>query len=331
VLGTLVTAPFLTHAGASIISSRDYAVILNETYAADAGVEHAIWRLFDGDLAPQLPNINDSISYSLPNQVNSLTPLITVTKTGGFSGAIGIIADTVIDTLEFDTADCYTPAIVHVSGEVYAIAYRGTDNDGFLKTVTIATDGQIGNSVIDTLEFDTANGYEPDITHVSGNVYAIAYRGTDNDGFLKTVTIAADGQIGNSVIDTLEFDTANCYTPAIVHVSGEVYAIAYRGTDNDGFLKTVTIAADGQIGNSVIDTLEFDTANCYTPAILSTGSDVYAIAYRGTDNDGFLCTIGISSGVATYQIDSVAGGCTITASVQLTGTGIKIASWEVQR
>ena len=278
-LGIIVTAPFLTHAGASVTGSREYRLIINETYASEAGVEHAIWRLFDGDLAPQLPNINDSISYTLPNQVNNLTPYITVTKTGGISGASGEIADTVFSKFEFDTSDCYEPALVHVYGDVYAVAYRGPGSDGFIKTVTIAANGQIGNTVVDTLEFDTADGFEP----------------------------------------------------ALVHVSGDVYATAYRGTGSDGFIKTVTIAADGQIGDTVVDTLEFDTSDCDTPAIISISDDIYAIAYQGTNFDGFLSTIGISSGVATFQIDSVAGGCTITASVQLTDTGIKIASWEVQR
>ncbi|MBW2602189.1 MAG: hypothetical protein JRD47_09775, partial [Deltaproteobacteria bacterium] len=45
------------------------------------------------------------------------------------------------------------------------------------------------NTVIDTLEFDTSSGYEPDIIHVDGNVYAIAYRGPSDDGYLKTVEI----------------------------------------------------------------------------------------------------------------------------------------------
>src|SRR4030042_5834532 len=104
-------------------------------------------------------------------------------------------------------------ALLPISGNIYAIAYRGTSNDGFVRTVHIATDGSIGKSVIDTLEFDTSDGYEPRIIHVSGDYYAIAYRGSGNDGFLRTVNIASDGMIANSVTDTYEFDTSNCYEP----------------------------------------------------------------------------------------------------------------------
>jgi hypothetical protein len=295
-IGALVVAPFLGHAGGSLIGSRVYGEAIAQQNACDAGVEHAIWSLTRGSLAEEFAQPGDEVTYHLDETVNGFAVTVTVTAnaTGG-GGMAGDITDTVIDTLEFDTSNCYEPSIVNVSGNIYAIAYRGTSNDGFLKTVSIAADGNIHNSVIDTLEFDTANGYEPCIVHVSGNTYAIAYRGTSADGFVITVSIAANGDIGNSVIDTLEYDTANGYEPSIIYVSGNVYAIAYRGTSADGFLKTVSIAANGNIGNSVIDTLEYDTADGYEPHIIYVSGNVYAIAYRGTSADGFLKTVSIAA------------------------------------
>jgi hypothetical protein len=175
---------------------------------------------------------------------------VTVTASGiGSPSATGNI-NGVIDTLEFDTSSGYEPDMTHVDGDVYAIAYRGPGDDGFLKTVEIATDGQITNTVIDTLEFDTLSGFEPDIIHVNADVYAITYRGPGDDGFLKTVEIATDGQITNTVIDTLEFDTSSGFEPSIIHINANVYVIAYRGPNSDGFLKTVEIATDGQITNT---------------------------------------------------------------------------------
>ena len=207
----------------------------------------------------------------------------------------GQITNTVIDTLEFDTVSGMEPDIIHVLGNVYAIAYRGDNDDGYLKTVEIAADGQITNTVVDTLEFDNRDGREPDIIHVSGNVYAIAYRGKDGDGFLKTVEIGSDGQITNTVVDTLEFDTSSGYEPDIIHVSGEVYAITYQDNDGDGRLKTVEIATDGEITNTVIDTLEFDNRDGKEPDIIRVSGDVYAIAYWGRDDDGWLKTVEIGS------------------------------------
>ncbi len=99
------------------------------------------------------------------------------------------------DTFEFDILKGKTPNIVPISGDVYAIAYAGDGDDGFLKTVTIAANGQITDTVIDTLEFDTLKGNTPNIVPISGNVYAIAYAGDGDDGFLKTIVITASGQI----------------------------------------------------------------------------------------------------------------------------------------
>ena len=228
--------------------------------------------------------------------------------------ASGQITDAVIDTLEFDTLNGETPDIVQVSGDVYAIAYAGDRNDGFLKTVTIAANGQITDAVIDTLEFDTRNGRTPDIIRISGGIYAIAYAGDKNDGFLKTVEIAANGQITDAVIDTLEFDTLNGETPDIIQVSGDVYAITYTGDRNDGFLKTVEIAANGQITDAVIDTLEFDTLKGGAPNIVRISGGIYAIAYTGDRDDGFLKTVVIAAdgqitdaAIDTLEFDTLNG------------------------
>ena len=206
-------------------------------------------------------------------------------------------------TKEFDIANCENPNIIHVSDNVYAIAYEGDGDDGYLTTLEIATNGQLTDSVIDTLEFDIDKGISPDIIHISGNVYVIAYNGKDDDGFLKTVEITNDGQITDTVIDTLEFDTDKCKTPNIIHISSDVYAIAYAGDGDDGFLKTVEITTDGQITDTAIDTLEFDTDNGKTPNIIYTNDDIYAISYSGKDDDGFLKTVEIdTSGLITDTV-----------------------------
>ena len=225
----------------------------------------------------------------------------------------GQIANAVTDTLEFDTANGLEPTMVHVTGDIFAVAYRGSGSDGFLKTVQISAAGDITNSVVDTLEFDTANGGTPDIVQISQTIYAIAYRGSGNDGFVRTVEIASDGQITDAVVDSLEFDTAACYEPSIILVAGEYYAIAYRGPGNDGFVRTVQIASDGQIANAVVDSLEFDPSYCVTPDILQLASDLYGIAYRGPGNDGFLKTVTITgdgqigSVVDTLEFDTSNG------------------------
>ena len=207
----------------------------------------------------------------------------------------GQITEAIIDSVEFDNAKGKTPNIIHISGNVYAIAYAGDGDDGWLITGTITAAGQITDTLIDSLEFDPVKGKTPNIIPISGNVYAIAYAGDLDDGFLITVTIATDGQITDTVIDTLEFDTSQGKTPNIIPISGDVYAIAYAGNADAGSLKTVTIATDGQITDPVIDTLEFDSAKGKTPNIIPVSGDVYAIAYAGNGDDGFLKTLTIAT------------------------------------
>ena len=292
-IGSLVVAPFLGLAATDLIGSRVYGESISAQAACEAGVAHAVWSLTRGDLPEELPETGDSVTYQLDEAINGLTASVTVTANATGGGYGGDIADAVIDTLEFDKSNCYEPDTIHVADEVYAAAYRGPGNDGFLKTVYIDSAGEIDSDVFDSLEFDGSDGYEPRIVHVSGGVYAIAYRGNDDDGFLKTVSIDADGAI-HPVIDTLEFDTSDGYEPSIIRVSGDIFAVAYRGGSSRGYLKTVDIAADGRIGDAIIDTLVFDSSACYEPSVINVAGSVFAIAYRGAGNDGFIKTVDIS-------------------------------------
>jgi hypothetical protein len=48
-----------------------------------------------------------------------------------------LIADAIIDSLEFDTGSALDPSVINISGDIYAIAYEGSGGDGFVKTVSI--------------------------------------------------------------------------------------------------------------------------------------------------------------------------------------------------
>ncbi|MEA3252720.1 MAG: hypothetical protein U9Q35_14465, partial [Pseudomonadota bacterium] len=128
----------------------------------------------------------------------------------------------------------------------------------------------------DTLEFDLTNITHPDMIHVSGDVYAIAYSDADSDGRVITIDIAADGQIGATVIDSLEFDTVNGRYPSIVHIIGDIYAIAYSSVDSVGVIVTVEITTAGQISAAVEDTLEFESGKCYIPDMIRLSSNMVA-------------------------------------------------------
>ncbi len=294
-IGSLVVAPFLGYAGTDLIGSRVYGESIEQQSACDAGIEHAIWSLTKGDLSEQFTQPGDIVTYQLGETINGLTTSITVTANATDGGSAGDITDTVINTLEFDNSSGYEPSITNVSDNIYAIAYRGWNNRGYLVTISVDADGDIGNSVIDTLTFDFFSGYEPCLVHVSGDIYAVAYQGWHNRGYLKTVSIATNGDISYATIDTLTFDSFTGYEPCLVHVSGDIYAIAYRGWRNQGYLKTVSIATNGDIGYAILDTLTFENFNGYEPHFVCISSNIYAIAYRGWHNRGYLKTVSIAT------------------------------------
>jgi hypothetical protein len=60
---------------------------------------------------------------------------------------------------------------------------------------------------------------------------------------------------------------------------------------------------------------------------------VFAIAYRGSGNDGFLKTIAINTDAPTegeYEIVAITGEKTITAYINTDDTMVSIVSWQVE-
>lgn len=209
--------------------------------------------------------------------------------------ADGSIDSPVIEKVTYLPTPFLEPEIIHVTGNIYAIVYKGTSNHGFVLTISIDIDGDIGGAIIDTFEFDTGFCEEPWIVHVSGETFAIVYKGPDSDGWLKTVSIDASGNIGASALDSWEFDADQGSTPHIIPVSGNAFSIVYKDAAGDGWIKTVTIEANGTIGGAAIDSFEFDNVKCERPFIVHVGGDVYAISYIDTNDEGKLRTIGIET------------------------------------
>jgi hypothetical protein len=250
----------------------------------------------------------DSTLVEFPSFIHIYSDICAIAYKGSLSrgrvvtvdiDSSGNIGAAIIDSLYFDGTNCSDPDIVHVNGDIYAIAYCGTDNDGFVCTVDIDNSGNIGSSTVDSLEFDNQNCNTPSLLHVTGDIYAIAYNGFDSDGFVCTVDIDNSGNIGAAIIDSFEFDTLNGYSPIMIHVSNQVYAVSYRGDLGDGWTVTFSIDAAGNISASTIDSLEFDTADCNMPDMIHIAGDVYAIAYEGDGDDGWIKTIGIETIIAS--------------------------------
>jgi len=115
--------------------------------------------------------------------------------------------------------------------------------------------------LIDSYAF-AAFCYTPNISHVDGNVYAIAYyQPIANQGILITLTVNPDGTIPPAIIDTHIFYAGILTEPTITKVGANVFVIAYMPAIGPfrGRLDTIQIADDGTIG-AAIDTLDIFVA-----------------------------------------------------------------------
>ncbi|GJM09044.1 MAG: hypothetical protein DHS20C11_13200 [Lysobacteraceae bacterium] len=204
-------------------------------------------------------------------------------------------------------------SLVQVDGDTYALAYMSNDGggairgrvsfSGVIKTFTIPADGSTITQV-QSLEHDAVIGEYNSLTQVDADTYALAYTGDNNDGFIKTFTIPADGSTITQV-QSLEHDTSFGRDNSLVQVDADTYALAYTGAGSDGFIKTFTISADGSTITQV-QTLEHDTLFGRNNSLVQVDADTYALAYTGDGVDGFIKTFTIpADGSTITQVQSL--------------------------
>ena len=205
--------------------------------------------------------------------------------------------DTILSNRNFNVKFGYNPDIIHVTGDIYAIAAEGKQqvgaHQGIVIALNITDDGNVTYENIhnDSYIFDPVCGYTPDIINVSGSIFAVAYQGPPNeqqgDGFLKTVEILPNGTINQTVLDSFEFDPQEAHEPKIVHINQSVYAITYRGLDDQGFLRTLEIYNNGTINKTDIDIWQFEISDAvYQPDITRFINTTFTITYsNGTQGN----------------------------------------------
>lgn len=201
----------------------------------------------------------------------------------------------VIDSLEFDIDYLLEASIIKITDTVVAAVYSGDGNDGWLKTFSVDSAGNIGDTVLDSLEFNAAYAKWPSICHVSGGIYAIAYSDGSNLGQLITVNVDADGVISNAPLDSWEFDSTRGVYNATLHISDGVIAIASSKALDYGTVFTVAINDAGGISKSKIDSLDFTAATTSTKQLVCAQGTKYAVVYTEAGNDGYVSTFDIAA------------------------------------
>ena len=137
----------------------------------------------------------------------------------------------------------YDNSFIHVAGNTFALAWSDNSYDGHITTFTISDDGATITEVA-SLEHDTDHGRYPSFEQLDSDTYVLAYAGSDNDGFIKTFTIAADGATITQVA-SLEHDESHGNYNSLVRSNKNSFLLAYEGEYSDGYLKTFTIPDDG--------------------------------------------------------------------------------------
>jgi len=211
----------------------------------------------------------------------------------------------VLDTLAVGAASGVCTKLIHIDGLIWAAVYVTALGIGKLATLSISADGLTTTMTGASLDFEDTAALNPDIIHIDGLIYAITYSGVDLDGFIKTVSISADGLTIALVGGSLEYDDNTATKSSIIHIDGSVYAVSYEAYGYDGTIKTVSISADGATVALLTGDLIYDAVKGTGGELIHIAGTIYAIVYQGPDFDGWIKTIDISADGATVGL---AGG-----------------------
>jgi hypothetical protein len=213
----------------------------------------------------------------------------------------GEIGNEAIDLLNFNStvsSNGFDPDFIHIADSVYAVAHRFPKDNGYVTTFEMYDNGSIADDIIDRFEFEPEPGdvFTPDIIHVSGNIYAIAFSEakTNGSGYIVTLEISPNGSINKTVIDRFEFESDDCSTPRIKKIFDKNYIVAYASSDN-GYVKTIEIEDNGSIKKTLIDSFEFESNQCFETDLEYVAPKIYTIAYRGPNDNGYVTTIEVKN------------------------------------
>lgn len=191
--------------------------------------------------------------------------------------------------------------VLHVDGDVYAVAYAGAANV-VVQTFTCDASGNLGGAAIDTeiLSGTPANkSFFPYMLRASGNIFIVAYTDNNDDGWLKTLRINNDGTI-DPFLDSWEHEAAQGRFPWLINIQGNVFCIVTSSTAaNWGHMRTFTVDVAGNItdipgpaGDYIFD----PAANSWNGGmILRVSGNFFLIVYQDQDFDGDMMTIEIAN------------------------------------
>jgi len=274
ILGGLITAPLLAHMGTGLIAGEVYEKRTAELYAADAGVEDAIWRLPDLNLCP-----HQSTNYTIPD-VNGKTVEVFIKNTGEGTHKITSIAVTddsggtaaidssttveaYVEAMAFDllsgalvsmsdidfSKDCVVTGDVYYVGEIMGKEYEHIDGDEIQVPLSVfptqeqnevfaqqfKDEALLGETHPGTMTVDTDTTL--DSTYITGDLLIQKH---GNDG----VTVTLTGPIYVEGLVDVDMMSAITGSGSIVAVGDiRLAKLPYYGIEGD----SVIMSLDGDI------------------------------------------------------------------------------------
>ena len=199
---------------------------------------------------------------------------------------------TEISSLKHNNNQGLYNSLVQVDSDTYLLAYTGPDNDGFISSFTISSDGTTITEIVQ-LEHQTSHAEYNSLVQVDSDTYVLAYSGPDDDGFITTFTVPSNGSSITEVA-TIEHNTSDASYNSLIQVDSDTYVLAYSGPNEDGYISTFTISSNGS-SITEVDEIEHDTDKGRHNSIVQIDSDTYALAYEGLNSDGFIKTFSVQS------------------------------------
>lgn len=273
---------------------------------------------------------------------NGASQVVIKTFTCDSSGNLGAAAIDTINLAAKPANNSFHPHLIpsHIEN-MYIVAYTDSADDGWVATVRINNDGSIDEPVLSSWEVQTDMGRFPWLINISGNMFAIIIsESASNRSQVKTFSVSDTGTI-NPTGQAYFFDvTTNSGNGGIIlNVSGDIYAIFWQGADLDGWIYTLPIYSNGNIGTN-IDTWEFVTSYCTKPHAMKVSENqagngqVFVVGYSQYGaNEGQVFTVEIlNNGTITKsKIDTltlVAADYALDLSMVRVSHGIYATAYE---
>ena len=184
-------------------------------------------------------------------------------------------------------------SMIHIAGDVYALAYEGASNKATISTIKITSAGSVTNSsFVATEEHDDNNGEHNELIHLSGDKYVLFYKGQSNDGFAKVFKITANGETIEQLSSALEFAPNDYWEGSAVKMTDSTLVFTHTGQSYDGWIKTLKVASDGSTITQVANK-EHDSDYGQYNSLVRADENTYVLSYNGQNNRGRIQTFTI--------------------------------------